>query len=145
MKCLRRWSDDPTTIAAGGRTCEQEVASLLEWFICESVGHDPTGRLKDWWSDGVVELQIDQQSSDSYKLAGVTWIGSDGLAPFEIDVKLNPKTDRYFANCVFRLGLLDQSGRPAVCEPGRPIEIRTRQNRDWAMAVELTPPEEAEQ
>ncbi|KLU02015.1 hypothetical protein RISK_005970 [Rhodopirellula islandica] len=118
---------------------------LLEWFIGECLRYERTGSLTNWWSDGVIELKIDQQSRDSYHLAGVTWIGSDGLAPFDIDVKLNPKTDKCFANCIFRLGLLDQFGLPSLCEPGRPVEIRTRQNRDWAMALELTPPEEAEQ
>tara|TARA_A100001391_G_C5033392_1_gene268933 strand:- start:48 stop:569 length:522 start_codon:yes stop_codon:yes gene_type:complete len=144
-KCLRRWSSDPSATEIGGQTYEQKIALLLEWFICECVGHEPTGKLRNWWSDGVIELRISQQSRDNYNLAGVTWIGSDGLAPFDIDVKLNPENDRCFANCIFRLGLLDHFGLPALCEPGHPVEIRARRNRDWAMAFELTPPEEAEQ
>jgi len=125
---------------------------LLEAFICECVSYDPTGRMSDWWSDGVIQLRIDQQSGDSFKLTGVTWVGVlankyglakgvelMGLAPFEIDVKLSLE-DRHFAGCVFRLGLLDARGQPVVGEPGRPVAVKSRENGEWAMAVELTPP-----
>jgi hypothetical protein len=74
----------------------------------------------------------------------VTWIDSLGIAPFEIDLKLDPLDDVYFAKTVFRIGMLDNHERPMVCDrnlaPTRVLEMRPRYNRDWAMAVELTPP-----
>jgi hypothetical protein len=77
----------------------------------------------------------------------VTWIDSLGIAPFEIDVELDPHDDMYFAKTVFRIGMLDNHGHPLVCNrnlaPTRVLEMRPRYNRDWAMAVELTPPRKA--
>jgi hypothetical protein len=116
---------------------------LLEWYICECIPYGP-GNLSEWWSDGVEKLVITQTADEAFKLLGVTWISSLGRAPFEIDVELNPADDQYFAKTVFRIGTLDDRGKPRVF--GRLIaeesilEKRPRQDRDWAMAVELTPP-----
>jgi hypothetical protein len=62
-------------------------------------------------------------------------------------VELDPHDDMYFAKTVFRIGMLDNHGHPLVCNrnlaPTRVLEMRPRYNRDWAMAVELTPPRKA--
>lgn len=100
--------------------------------------------MKNWWSDGVIHLEISTPQPNEFTLVGVTWIDSMGLAPFEIDLVVAPSNDNFFAKTVFRIGSLNDHGRPSVCDPdhatARILEKRPRQNREWAMAVELTPP-----
>ncbi len=143
MKCLRTWRDNPNALIKDDRTVEQEIYGLLEWYICECIPYGPDN-LGGWWSDGVIHLEIHEPSTDEFKLIGVTWIDCKGVAPFDIDVVLDPKRDDYFAKCIFRIGLLDHNKQPTIYEsslsPHHVLDMRPRYNRDWAMAVELTPP-----
>jgi hypothetical protein len=140
---LKAWRGDPSSHSASGRPVEQEIRSLLEWYICECLTYGPS-KLRGWWSDGVIRLEIRLTATNCFKLLGVTWIGSQGLAPFEIDVELNPKDDSRFARTIFRFATLDEHNRPMVfgrrIDSGHILETRPHENRDWAMAVELTPP-----
>jgi hypothetical protein len=140
---LRLWRDDPHAITVNDRTAEAEIVRLLEWYICECLWYCPSG-LEDWWSDGVIYLVIRRTSEGNFKLLGVTWIDCHGLAPFEIDVELNAADDHHFAKTTFRIGALDDDRRPKLfdCRIHAPtvLDKRPRKDRDWAMAVELTPP-----
>ena len=95
----------------------------------------------------MIHLEIAKPKPDRITLLGVTWIDSLGISPFEIDLELDPNDDRYFAKTVFRIGMIDDFGSPTVCNrnlaPTRVLEKRPRYNRDWAMAVELTPTQNA--
>ena len=145
VKCLRMWRDDPNALVDDDRTVEQEIDGLLEWYICECIPYGPDN-LGGWWSDGVIHLEISEPSTDRFKLVGITWIDCKGIAPFDIDVVLEPNRADYFAKCIFRIGMLDDQKQPVICDrrssPNRVLEMRPRYNRDWAMAVELTPPNE---
>jgi hypothetical protein len=125
------------------RPVEQELASLLEWYICECLAYGPS-QLGGWWADGVIVLTIETTEPDHFKLLGVTWIDCHGIAPFEIDLELDPADDTRFAKTIFRIGTLDDRGHPQILDrrlDARSIlKNRPQQNRDWAMAVELTPP-----
>ena len=92
----------------------------------------------------MIHLEIVEPEPDRFTLIGVTWIDSLGIAPFEIELELDPNDETYFARTVFRIGMLDDYGRPAVCNrnlaPTRVVEKRPQYICDWAMAVELTPP-----
>lgn len=142
VNCLRAWHEDPNAIISDERTVQQEIVDLLEWYICECIPYGPNS-LGGWWSDGVIHLEIDEPSPDKFKLLGVTWIDCHGLAPFEIDVELDAKNNTQFAKTIFRLGMLDAQRRPKICNrnhaASRLLETRPRYNRDWAMAIELTP------
>jgi hypothetical protein len=133
----------PDAIVEGDCTLFQEICGLLEFYICGCIPYGPKN-LGGWWSDGVIHLEIAEAAPNLFTLLGVTWIDSLGIAPFEIDLKLDPLDDVYFAKTVFRIGMLDNHERPMVCDrnltPTRVLEMRPRYNRDWAMAVELTPP-----
>ena len=136
----------PDAIVEGERTLFQEICGLLEFYICGCISYGPK-HLGGWWSDGVVYLEITEPNPDRFTLLGVTWIDSLGIAPFEIDVELDPHDDMYFAKTVFRIGIVDNHGHPLVCNrnlaPTRVLEMRPRYNWDWAMAVELTLPRDA--
>lgn len=141
--CLRTWRDTPDATVEDGRTLFQEICVLLEFYICGCIAYGPKN-LGGWWSDGVIHLEITEPKPDRFTLLGVTWIDSLGIAPFEIDLELDPNDNMYFAKTVFRIGMLDNLGRPLVCNRNlaatRVLETRPQANRDWAMAVELTRP-----
>jgi hypothetical protein len=143
VKCLRLWRDDSRAVTTNDRPVHEEIRSLLEWYLCECIRYGQ-GILRDWWSDGVIHLEITQLTLDSFKLLGVTWIACLGITPFEIDVELYPLDDNCFAKTTFRLGTLDDHGRPILFDrdssPVSVLEKRPRHHRDWAIAVELTPP-----
>ena len=92
----------------------------------------------------MIHLEIVEPGPDRFTLLGVTWIASLGISPFEIDLEIDPNDDTYFVKTIFRIGMLDYRGLPAVANqnlaPTRVLEARPQYNRDWAMAVELTPP-----
>jgi hypothetical protein len=146
VKCLRAWRNDPNALIDDTRTVEQEICGLLEWYIGECIPYGP-GNLGGWWSDGVIYLEIEERLTDTFKLLGVTWIDCKGIAPFDIDVVLDPDRDDYFAKCIFRIGMLDDNRQPIICDrdrsPRQVLDKRPRYDREWAMAVELTPPNES--
>ncbi|MEL7335717.1 MAG: hypothetical protein AAFN70_05860, partial [Planctomycetota bacterium] len=143
LLCLRTWQVTPDVTVDDGRTLFQEICGLLEFFICGCIPYGPNN-LGGWWSDGVIHLEITNPELHRFNLLGVTWIDSLGIAPFEIDLELDPNDQKYFAKTIFRIGILDHYGRPTVCNrnlaSARVLANRPRYNRDWAMAVELTPP-----
>jgi len=143
LRCLRTWRVTPDATVEDGRTLLEEVSGLLEFYICGCIPYGPRN-LGGWWSDGVIHLEIVEPIPDRLKLLGVTWIGSQGIAPFEIDLELDPNDEIYFAKTIFRIGTLDNHGLPTVVKrnlaPTRVLETRPQYNRDWAMAIELTPP-----
>jgi len=146
IKYLQMWRDDRNVVSAFGRPIEREICSLLEWYICECLRYGPP-HLQEWWSDGVEGLEISQIAEDAFKLLGVTWIGCEGIAPFEIDLKLNASDESHFASTVFRLGTFDDQGLPKLFHhriaPHSLVQKRPLQNCDWVIAIELTPPAQA--
>ena len=158
IQALRHWQSNPQPIPtthsvvdvdlpdselSRGEIQDREILQLVEGFICGALHAGPKP-LRHWWSDGILCLHIEATGNDCLKLLGVTWIASDGLAPFEIDVELNPDDEREFRRTVFRLGCTDTRGRPILATSTRhALEIlanRPRELRDWAVAIELTPP-----
>lgn len=138
---MRAWRDTPAVTVDDGRTLLQEICGVLEFYICSCIPYGPDN-LGGWWSDGVTHLEITNPEPLRFKLLGVTWIDSLGIAPFEIDLELDPNDEQYFAKTIFRIGTLDNDGHPTVCNrklaAASVVETRPRYNRDWAMAVELT-------
>ena len=141
-RSLRIWLHDPSTLTEGGQTVEREIYGLLERYICECLTYGPDN-LSHWWSDGVTHLELTHIGIDAFKFLGVSWIDSLGIAPFEIDVELSPPDGLHFTKTIFRIGILDDERVPCLCDRNlvwiRVLETRPQGNRDWAMAVELTP------
>ena len=140
---MRLWRDDPSVQTVNDRPVQQEIESLLERYICGCLQYCPAG-LEDWWSDGVIYLEISQTAENVSKLLGVTWIDCYGITPFEIDVALNPRDDHFFAKTTFRIGTRDADNQPKLfdrrIDARSLLKTRPRKDRDWAMAVELIPP-----
>ncbi|WP_145168813.1 hypothetical protein [Rubripirellula lacrimiformis] len=145
MRRLLDWQVEPNATVDGGRTLFQEICGLLEFYICGCIPYGPDN-VGGWWSDGVIHLEIANPTLNRFTLLGVTWIDSLGIAPFEIDFDITRDDDTYFTKTIFRIGILDDYGNPTVCDrslaTSRVLDARPRYNRDWAMTVELTPPNE---
>jgi hypothetical protein len=124
-----------------------DVASLVEWFLCEAFRHSPDGFQREWWSDGIVTLSLTQLSATSFLAVGATiWADSNVdlqyLAPFEIEFFFAAQNDVEFQRTIVRFGSTDREGAIVrlpwdSCAPAL-IESRPRRNADWAMAIELT-------
>lgn len=140
---MKSWLRDPNSIAADGRPIKEEIESHLQWYIDSCLGYGPRS-LRHWWCDGVIHLDMSKSSMKSIKLLGVAWITASRIAPFEIEVEFDPARDRFFTRTLFRIGSLDESGRPTLFEyvrhTDRVIASRPQRKSDWAMAIELTPP-----
>lgn len=141
LECLRTWS--VTMVTDGDQRVQsiRQLSELLEYYICECIRYGPKS-LRHWWSDGVVHFEVTVPKPDQFNIVGVTWIDSTGLAPFEFELEMDPSDDTCFAKTTFRLGTLDQSGFPVVCNrtisPAWLLERRPRYNHDWAIAMELS-------
>lgn len=123
------------------------ICGPIEYYICDCLRYGPKS-MTGWWSDGVLLLEVFEIEPDGFKLMGVTWIDSEGLAPFEFDLWIAPNNHRRFAKTVFRIGMLDASGQAFLCDRNlaaiEVLENRPRFNHGWAMAVELTGSQEDE-
>jgi hypothetical protein len=135
------WRDDRHATTFDGRPVEEALCGVLERYIGECLACAPNAP-PGWWSDGVIRLEIKAASRDQFNLLGVTWIDSAGITPFEFDVELNPTDQDQLAKTIFRIGTLDDDGYPKLFDQyeSRLLERRPQRNRDWAVAVELTPP-----
>jgi hypothetical protein len=144
---LRDWQANPNTELDSGRTLDQKIRNLLEFYICECIRFGPK-ELCGWWSDGVIHLEITEPLPNHFKLIGVTWIDSKGLAPFEFDITIDPDDGNHFSRTIFRIGKRDSQGRPSLCSrdlaTSRILDERPKQARGWVMAVELEKPTKAE-
>jgi hypothetical protein len=135
------WRDDHRALTFDSRPVEDALCGVLEMYIGECLACAPNSP-PGWWSDGVFRLEIQETSRDQFKLLGVTWIDSAGTTPFEFDVELSPTDQDQLARTIFRIGTLDADGYPTFFDQYAigAIEMRPQRNRDWAVAVELTPP-----
>ena len=147
LKGLRDWRASADTDLESGRAFDQEIRNLLEFYICECIRYGPK-ELYGWWSDGVIHLEISELLPNHFRLIGVTWIDSKGLAPFEFDITIDPDDGNHFSRTIFRIGKRDSQGRPSLCSrdlaTSRILDERPKQARGWVMAVELEKPTKAE-
>ena len=146
------WSRHSAQVLADGRNVEQHIADLLEPFLCDSFTYWPEGSKQGWWSDGVVDLHIERLASTAFVLFGVTWwaghdVNKQWISPFEIELYFQIEGELDFVRAIVRFGCSDKNGNivrssspihPRIRNDGRPLP-----NSNWAMAIELTPSEDA--
>ena len=143
------WSRDRKQLFGDGRSVEQHIASWLEPFLCDSFAYSPEGAKQGWWSDGVVDLQIDRFAATAFLLWGSAWwaghdVNKQWVAPFEIEFYFTVEGSLDFSRTIVRFGGADVNGdivrssmslHPRIRNNGQPSK-----NSHWAMAIELTPP-----
>lgn len=122
--------------------------------MCDSFAYSSEGAKDGWWSDGILDLHIDHFSATAFLVFGSTWwaghnVAKQSIGPFEIEFYFNGVGNLDFARTIVRFGLVDENGNikrsscslhPRIRNNGRAIR-----NSDWAMAIELSLPENAEE
>ena len=131
------------------RNVQQHIAELLEPFLCDAFTYHSEGARQGWWSDGVMDLRIDQIGRADFRVIGLTWwaereVNKQWIGPFEVEFYFGAKDSLDFTRTVVRFGWRDKKGNmrsscslhPRLREDGRRL-----QDADWVMALELTPPD----
>lgn len=135
----------------GKRSVEQEIASWLEYFLCDAFDCDPESARRGWWSDGVMDLRIEQLDNTSFRAIGSTYFGERNVreqwvGPFEVEFYFAARGSLEFVRTIVRFGWKDKKGRivrSGCLHPRLRSTRRGLRNADWALAIELTPPKKA--
>ena len=109
VKYLRIWRGDPNALTANGRNVGQELSSCWNgtfatvFRTARTISAAGGPMASSIW-------RLARPRETFFKLLGVTWIDCHGIAPFEIDVELDPADECHFAKTIFRIGMLDDQG-----------------------------------
>ena len=98
----------------------------------------------------MVDLHIERFTTTAFLLFGSTWwaghdVNKQWIGPFEIEFYFNVEYGPDFARQIVRFGIADNNGNIVHSSSSLHPRIRhdgqSSPNSDWAMAIELTPPE----
>jgi hypothetical protein len=123
-----------------------DLALNIEFYLCGVFRIVPVAQSNGWWCDGVMELSITKISRTSFRIAGAAYFGNSApcyLAPFELEFHFAKRRNPEPARVIVRFGELGPNGSIRLCKYPRNAALiatnRPRQERDWVIAVELTP------
>ena len=121
---------------------DSKFASMLEfWFPFSDIEFT---RKRGIWCDGVPLLEIKELNRASFLISGVGYFPHD-FTPFEVEFHFNNRRDLKPDLVVFRFGLLDHDGALRLIRnnrhPSHIMHLRPKTNSEWAIAVELTEPD----
>lgn len=119
---------------------ELRLALLLEfWFPFDEF---PLTNRHGIWCDGIPLLVLTVINRTAIKMAGVGYFPYY-YAPFELEFHFKHRRDRRPVRIVFRFGVAGDSGgigtNYIARSPEKMFSKSPRHDRDWAIAVELTP------
>lgn len=123
-----------------------DLALNIEFYLCGVFRIVPVAQSNGWWCDGVVELSITKLSRTSFRIAGAAYCGNAApcyLAPFEHEFHFAKRRDPQPARVIVRFGEVNANGSIRLRKHHKNAALiatnRPTQERDWAIAVELTP------
>ncbi len=123
---------------------QREFACDLEFYLCGLLHIIPQAQAKGLWCDGVIELEIAKFNRTTFRVIGVAYLMRNdtcGLAPFELEFYFEKRRDVVTRHVNFRIHP-DQNPNDSQYRANRIekfLENRPRQDRDWAIAVTITP------
>ena len=101
-------------------------------------------RSRGIWCDGVIEMSVSRINRRAFIIAGVAF-SPVRLAPFEIDFHFARRRGKEPLRTIIRFGDRDSDGEihwhKNWTNAPTALANRPKCNRDWAVAVELTPME----
>lgn len=120
---------------------DSDLALLLEfWFPFEEF---PLTRGLGTWCDGIALLSVENINRTAFKIVGVGYFPIE-FSPFELEFHYKNRRDRLTSRIVLRFGISNHAGgiMTFACStsPERVLARSPCHVRDWAIAVELTPP-----
>ncbi len=121
------------------------LSLLIEFYLSGFFEHQiEFTRSRDIWCDGIVGLRIERTSRLSIVVCGVAYCPHD-WAPFELEFHFKRRRDIEPLKVVLKFGELNSGGELLTHSRSKSPEAilarRPNLNRDWAVAVELTPDE----
>ena len=151
-RLLWAWSCDLEAVVEDddGRRIDQHLAFLLEWFLCDALKHSSAGARGGWWSDGVISLQIKRLTPTSFRMTGTTfWAAGKGrndwVAPFDVEFSFPAIDSVEWTGIIVRFGWLGHDGEIVqsigCIHPRERWPDKVIRDSEWAMAIELTPPQ----
>lgn len=139
---LWRWafSDDVTRDEL---TSRREFAGDLEYYLCGVLDIIPQAQARDLWCDGVVNVEITRLNRSAFRIIGIAYLtrsNASRLAVFELEFYFEQQCDVVPSQVIFRIhpdvnpNASRRSSRAEKLLANRPLK-----NRDWAIAVTITP------
>lgn len=146
---LWKWESLPESDRPSVMGFQSQIANLIEYYLGGVFHHKNSARSSGWWCDGVGELSISKIDKASFLMIGVAdWAISGHTsspfyhAPFEIEFHFDTLRASMPTREVIRFGRLGLDGEiertPISSNPWRLTKKRSRQDQDWAFAIELT-------
>ena len=147
-RLLWLWASDPERVMKDGWNVQQHIAGLLEPFLCEAFTYHSEGARQGWWSDGVMDVRIEQIGSSGFRTIGLTWwaernVGAQWIGPFEVEYYFDVEDSLEFTRTIVRFGWKDKNGNmrsSCSLHPRLRKDRRQVKDSDWVLAIELTPP-----
>ena len=140
---LWRWAFLPHG-ARSETTVRSELSVWLEFYLCGAFHLIDFTRSRGIWCDGIIELSIARINRRAFLITGVAYAPNE-LAPFEIEFHFARRRDHEPARTIIRFGELDPDGEikwhTNAKDAATIVANRPQIDRDWAVAVELTPAE----
>ncbi len=106
-------------------------------------------RVGDWSCDGIIETTLTMWSATAFRLDGILWLLGNGgdmfPAPFELEFRFAKPLDPEPRLVIARVGGLDSRGQlqryKTPTHAHQFLINRPHSDRDWAIAVNVTPSE----
>jgi hypothetical protein len=141
---LWRWaflSPDAREELAANRS---DLSLAIEYYLGGVFQVIDFTRFRGIWCDGVLELCVEKITRCSFMVTGISFSPSL-LAPFEIEFHFSRRRDTDPVRTIIRFGDRDTDGEiywhRNSANAATIVANRPKRNRDWAVAVELTPQE----
>lgn len=141
---LWRWAFSDAAARDEMISQQKQFAGDLEFYICGLLDIIPQAQAPGLWCDGVIDLEITKLNRTTFRIIGAAYLTRNNacwLAAFELEFYFEKRRDGVAQKLIFRIH--------PVCAPNdsqhrhdRRTELlanRPRQDRDWAIAVTITP------
>jgi hypothetical protein len=119
-----------------------DLCVMIEFYLSGIFQQFAFTRSRGIWCDGVVELSIRQMNRRAFVIVGIAFAPSQ-LAPFEIEFHFTRRRDKEPLRAIVRFGGCEDDGEvhwhSNLKNAAATLAKRPKCDRDWAVAVELTP------
>jgi hypothetical protein len=123
---------------------QSELSVAIEFYLCGVFQLVDFTRSRGIWCDGVVQLSISKINRCAFRLIGVAY-APNNLAPFEIEFHFARRRDHQPLRTIIRFAEADPNGEiqwhSNQKNAATILANRPHCDRNWAVAIELTPAE----
>ncbi|MDB5334389.1 MAG: hypothetical protein JWN70_8 [Planctomycetaceae bacterium] len=123
---------------------QSDLAGSLEYYLCGLFDIIPQTQAKGWWCDGVVDLEIAKLNRTTFRIIGGAYLmqsNSCWIALFELEFYFEMQRGVAPRQVIFRIRP-DLNPNDSQFQWSRVETLRANRpprDRDWAIAVTITP------